>query len=289
MIKRLIATFIVMIAVCLNHALAQSVPSRARRSFNEPLVVQLWSFRNDFKNDVPGTLHRVHALGFTNVELAGYYGMTAKQFRAALDEAGLKAVSMHIEYEAARDRIDEVISDATILGVHDVGVPWIKSPLTKQDCLDAIRVFNQAGSKLAANGLRFFYHLHGYEFVPNPDGKGTLFDLLMEKTNPRFVRIQLDTFHVAYPGQDPVKLMQKYPGRFSSLHLKDIRKGVIGDNSGDFKEADERPVGEGSIDWPAVLKVARKEKVRYYIIEDEASDVWQGVTKSFKYLKSVTF
>lgn len=196
---------------------------------------------------------------------------------------------MHIEYEVARDRIDEVIADAKILGVHDVGVPWINSPFTRQNCLDAIKVFNQAGRKLRANGFRFFYHLHGYEFIPNPDGAGTLFDLLMENTDPRFVKIQLDTFHVAYPGQDPVKLMQKYLGRFGSLHLKDIRRDVIGDNSGDFKEADERPLGEGKIDWPEVLQAARKERIRYYIIEDETSAAWQGIAQSLKYLQHLTF
>ncbi|HZS10418.1 MAG TPA: sugar phosphate isomerase/epimerase family protein [Blastocatellia bacterium] len=282
-------TFLALIIVSLNQAFAQSARPGIGKSFKGPLAVQLWSFRDDFRKDVPGTLKRVRALGFTNVELAGYYGLTARQFRAELDRAGLRAVSMHIEYGTARDRIDEVIRDAKILGVRYVGVPWIKSPFTREDCLAAINVFNRAGSRLAASGLRFFYHLHGYEFVPDEGGKGTLFDLLMTKTNPRFVSMQLDTFHVAYPGQDPVKLMQKYPGRFSSLHLKDIRKGVVGDNSGAFKDADGTPLGQGKIDWPAVLKVARREGVRWYIVEDETSAAWQGVAESLKYLETVTF
>ncbi|HKP88124.1 MAG TPA: TIM barrel protein, partial [Blastocatellia bacterium] len=219
----------------------------------------------------------------------GYYGMTAKQFRAELDKAGLKAISMHVGYEAARDGIDAVIADAKILGVQDVGVAWIKSPFTRQDCLDAIDVFNRAGGKLAANGLRFFYHLHGYEFVPDEGGKGTLFDLLMAKTNPRFVSMQLDTFHVVYPGQDPAKLMEKYPGRFISLHLKDIRKDVIGDNSGDFKDEDGRPIGQGKINWPDVLRAARKEGVKWYIVEDETPGVWKTIPESLRYLETVKF
>lgn len=261
----------------------------AAESFKGALAVQLWSFRNDFKKDVPGTLKRVRQLGFTNVELAGYYGMTAKQFRAELDKAGLKAVSMHIELKTARDKIDEVIRDAKILGVHEVGVPWIKSPFTRSDCLQTIQVFNQAGEKLAANGLLFFYHIHGYEFVPNEGGTGTLFDLLMEKTNPKFVSMQLDTYHVAFPGQDPVKLMQKYPGRFSSLHLKDIRKDVVGDNSGAFREKDAVPMGQGKINWPEVLKASEKEGVKWYVIEDETTAVWQGIGESLKYLQALKY
>lgn len=270
---------------CAHTTLAQPAGPVLGGPLKGRLAVQLWSFRDDFKTDVRGTLRRVRELGFTHVELAGYYGMTARQFRAELDKAGLKAVSMHIEYEVARDQVDRVIAEARILGVQYVGVPWIKSPFTRQDCLAAIKVFNQAGRRLAARGLRFFYHLHGYEFVPDEDGRGTLFDLLMTKTDPRFVSMQLDTFHVAYPGQDPAKLMRKYPGRFSSLHLKDIRKDVVGDNSGDFKDADGRPMGEGKIDWPGVLRAARREGVRWYIIEDETSGVWQGVATSLKYLQ----
>lgn len=241
-------TLLGLVAISVNQVFAQSVQPGGRKLFSRPLAVQLWSFRADFKKDIPGTLKRVRGLGFAEVELAGYYGLTAKQFRAELDRAGLRAVSLHIEYEAARDRLDEVVREAKLLGVQYVGVPWIKSPFTRADCLAAIKVFNQAGRKLAANGLKFFYHLHGYEFVPDEAGRGTLFDLLMTKTEPRFVSLQLDTFHVVYPGQDPVQLLQKYPGRFSSLHLKDIRKDVVGDQSGDFKEADGRPLGQGKID-----------------------------------------
>jgi sugar phosphate isomerase/epimerase len=273
------AVLIAMIAISPSQAHAQNTRPGVGESFKGPLAVQLWSFRNDFKKDVPGTLKRVRELGFTYVELAGYYGMTAQQFRAELDKAGLKAVSMHIEYKDARDKIDDVIRDAKILGIQDVGVPWIKSPFTKQDC--------QAGEKLAADGLRFFYHVHGYEFVPNEGEQGTLFDLLMTKTNPRFVSFQLDTYHVAYPGQDPVELLRKYPGRFLSLHLKDIRKEVAGDNSGAFREKDATPMGQGKINWPEVLKAAQNQGVKWYIIEDETTAVWQGIQASLKYLETL--
>jgi sugar phosphate isomerase/epimerase len=278
-----------LLAFSLHPIFAQAAEPAADKSFKGPLAVQLWSFRDDFPKDVPGTLKRVRELGFRYVELAGYYGLTAKQFRGELDKAGLKAMSMHIEYEAARDKLDQVIKDAKILGVQDVGVPWIKSPFSKADCLAAIKVFNEAGRKLAANGLRFFYHLHGYEFIPDEGGKGTLFDLLMTQTKPRFVSIQLDTFHVIYPGQDPLKLMQKYPGRFLSLHLKDIRKDVVGDQSGDFKEADARPIGQGKTNWPALLRTSRKQGVKWYIVEDETTAVWKTIPESLRYLETVRY
>ena len=111
----------------------------------------------------------------------------------------------------------------------------------------------------------------------------------MAKTNPRFVSFQLDTYHVAYPGQDPAKLLQKYPGRFLSLHLKDIRKDVAGDNSGAFREKDATTMGQGKINWPETLRAAQNEGVKWYIIEDETSAVWQGIRQSLKYLDTVRY
>ena len=254
--------------------------------FKGRLAVQLWSFREDFKKNVPGTLKRVRALGFTRVELAGFYGMSAKAFKGELVKAGLVAVSMHVEYDAAKNKLDEVIKDANTLGVTQVGVPWINSPFTKKDCEEAAQVFNRAGEKMAAQGMTFFYHLHGYEFVPNEGGTGTLFELLMAQTNPQFVKLQLDTFHVTHPGQDPAKLFQKYSGRFISIHLKDIRKDIIGNNSGEAKDEDGRPMGQGKVDWSAVLKAAKKTKIQWYIIEDETPTVWDGIAQSLKFLEN---
>ncbi|HKP11665.1 MAG TPA: sugar phosphate isomerase/epimerase family protein [Blastocatellia bacterium] len=286
-IRRVI--WVVLIVAGLHTGFAVAAQAREGGPFKGALAVQLWSFRNDFKKDVPGTLRRVRELGFTNVELAGTYGMTAAQFRAELDKAGLRAVSMHVDYQTARDRIEQVIADAKTLGVTYVGVPWIKSPFTRDDCLDAIKVFNEAGRRLAASGLKFFYHLHGYEFVADAGGKGTLFDLLMTGTDRRYVSMQLDTAHVAFPGQDPAELMRKYPGRFSSLHLKDVRGDIAGNDSGVFKDEDGRPLGEGKINWPVTLKAARKEGVRWYIVEDETPTVWHGIVASLKYLRALGY
>jgi sugar phosphate isomerase/epimerase len=280
-------TLLVLIAV--SFSLAIAAQTRKGRPFNGALAVQLWSFRADFKKDVPGTLKRVRELGFTNVELAGTYGMTAAEFRKELDKAGLRAISMHVDYQTVRDHTDQVIADAKTLGVTYVGVPWIKSPFTRDDCVAAIKVFNEAGKRLAASGLHFFYHLHGYEFVPDPNGKGTLFELLMSGTDPRYVNMQLDTAHVAFPGQDPAALLLRYPGRFSSLHLKDVRGDISGNNSGVFKDEDGRPLGEGKINWPATLAAARKQGVRWYIVEDETPTVWQGIRTTLSYLRGVTY
>ncbi len=285
--SKLIAVGVLLLSTILAYAQTQTLG--VGKLFKGKLAIQLWSFRHDFEKDVPGTLRRVRALGFTHVELAGYYNLTAQQFKSELDQAGLKAISMHVGFDELQSKLDEIIADAKLFGVTDVGVPWITSPFTKADCEKTIVVFNEAGAKLAAQGLTFFYHAHGYEFVPNEGGAGTLFDLLMAKTNPKFVKLQLDTLHVAHPGQDPAALLKKFPGRFVSLHLKDLRKDKAPDNTGEVKDEDGRPMGQGKINWPVVLKAAQKEGVKWYIIEDETPTVWQGVAQSLRYLERVRF
>ncbi len=281
---------LVIIALLATPGLAQSTQTGQRgKPFKGRLAIQLWSFRHDFEKDVPGTLRRVRALGFTQVELAGYYDLTARQFKAELVRAGLTAVSMHVGFDEIQSKLDEIIRDARLFGVKQVGVPWINTPFTKADCERAIAVFNQAGQRLAARGITFFYHLHGYEFVPNEGGQGTLYDLLLARTDPKFVKLQLDTLHVAHPGQDPAALLRQHPARFVSLHLKDLRRDKAPDHTGEVADEDGRPLGQGKINWPDTLKAARQAGVQWYIIEDETPTVWQAVRQSLNYLKSVRY
>ena len=278
---------IVFIGLLAMPAIAQT--AGRGQPFKGELAIQLWSFRHDFEKDLPGTLRRVRALGFTKVELAGYYHLTARQFKTELARAGLKAVSMHVGFDELQSKLEVIISEAQLLGVKQVGVPWINSPFTKADCEKAIAVFNQAGQQLAARGITFFYHLHGYEFVPNEGGAGTLYDLLIERTDPKFVKLQLDTLHVTHPGQDPAALLRQHPERFVSLHLKDLRKGKAPDHTGEVKDEDGRPLGQGAINWPDVLKAARQAGVKRYVIEDETPTVWQAVPQSLKYLTTLRY
>ena len=95
-----------------------------------------------------------------------------------------------------------------------------------------VEVFNAAGKTLKENGLSFWYHAHGYEFREYAEGKGTLFEYMMEKTNPEYVNFQMDVFWMKNPGQDPVALLKKYPTRWKSLHLKDRRIGTPNNPNG---------------------------------------------------------
>lgn len=259
------------------------------RYFKGPVGLQLYSLRDEFQKDVRRTLDRVQADGFRYVELAGTYGWLPRDFRAALRERGLIPVAGLFSYERWRDEPELVIRDARALGLKYAGCAWIphQGEFDEQECLEAARVFNRAGELAARQGIRFFYHNHGYEFRPH--GDGTLLDLLMARTNPKYVAFQMDLLWVVHPGQDPVKWLQKYPKRWQLMHLKDLKKGVVGDFSGQTDVRNSVVLGTGQVDLPAVLKAARKAGIKYYFIEDESPAVLDQIPQSLRFLERVSW
>jgi sugar phosphate isomerase/epimerase len=258
-------------------------------SFKGPLGLQLYSLRAEFAKDVPGTLAKVREMGFREVEMGGTYGLTPQQFRAELDKAGLRAVSMGTSFDSLRDNIETVISNAKTFGVRYVMCAWIahQRPFSEEAARQAIQVFNRAGEKLKAAGITFAYHIHGYEF--HPYGNGTLFDLLATELKPEFVSFELDVFWAFHGGQDPVALMRKYPKRFTLMHLKDMRKGEKGNLTGNAPDDWSVALGAGQIDFPAVLGEARKIGVKWYFVEEESPSPLENIPAGLRYLERIRF
>ena len=259
--------------------------------FAGPLGLEIYSLRRELSKDVPGTLARVRQFGFEEVEVPGLYGLSAAAFRAELDKAGLRCTAMVAQDEVLRGHLESAVSDAKALGAQYVILPWIPhtgNNFTSEICLRAAEDMNRWGAQLRKAGLEMCYHPHGFEFRPSPEG--TLFDLLAAKTDPACVNFQADVFWMAWPGQDPAKLLRRYPKRFLLAHLKDLRKGSkTGDLSGQAPEETSVAVGTGMIDFPAVLRGAKDIGVRRYYIEDEAPDAAANIPLSQKYLKAVRF
>jgi sugar phosphate isomerase/epimerase len=257
--------------------------------FSGTAGLQLYSLREEFKKDVPGTLDKVKALGFTEVETATTYGLPNEKFVALLAERGLKPVSGHFPYEALSKDLAGAVSTAKALGLKFAACPWIPHEIAnfnEATCRKAAADFNEWGAAFAKEGIKFAYHAHGYEFIPF--GDGTLFDLLVKETKPEAVSFEMDVFWIMHPGQDPVKLLEKYPNRWALMHLKDIRKGAkTGVPSGRAPLTDDVAIGTGMTNWPAVLRTAAKVGVQHYFIEDESPTVEQQIPVSLEYLKSL--
>jgi sugar phosphate isomerase/epimerase len=277
------------LAVALFSSCMTSRTAGTGASFKGPIGLQLYSLRADFKNDVPGTMAKVAGFGIKNVELASTYDMPPDKFLALLDANGLKAVSAHFSYDLYRTNAHQVAHDAEALGLKYAGCAWIphQGDFDEQEARDAAKVFNEAGKVLAEHGIKFFYHTHGYEFQPHKDG--TLFDLLMAETDPKFVRYQMDVFWIVHPNQDPVKLLNKYGSRFELMHVKDMKAGTKHDLTGHSDVNNDVQVGTGVMDWPAILGAAKKAGVKWYFIEDEADKAAEQIPGSLKYLESVKF
>jgi sugar phosphate isomerase/epimerase len=256
-------------------------------SFKEPVGLQLYSLRAEFTRNVPATLEKVRSFGIKNVELAGTYNLTPEKFKEMLDANKLKPISGHFAFDRYRDDVEGIAKDAKTLGIEYAGCAWIphQGEFDEQEARAAIAVFNKAGKALAKHGIKFFYHCHGYEFLPH--GDGTFMDLLMKETDSKFVRFEMDVFWVAHPGQDPVKWLEKYPKRWELMHVKDMKKGVKGDFSGKSDVSNDVAVGTGQMNWPAILAAAKKSGVKHYFIEDEAPTAAEQIPRSLEFLKTV--
>ncbi len=259
-------------------------------SFHGPVGLQLYSLRADFAKNVPATIQVVRGLGFRDVELAGTYGMAPEQFRTMLVTNGLVPIAAHFPYDRYKTNVEGIAIEAKALGLKYAGVAWIPhdGDFDEKKCIEAIEVFNKAGKALAAHGIKFFYHNHGYEFQPYGNGNHTLFDLMMSETNPKYVSYEMDVLWVQHPGQDPVKLLQKYGSRWELMHIKDLKKGVkTGELTGSTDVRNDVALGTGQIDLAATLKAAQAAGVKHYFIEDESPTVLEQLPISLRYLESL--
>lgn len=258
-------------------------------AFKGPIGLQLYSLRGKFAKDVPGTLDLVKSNGIKYVELAGTYNLPVDQFKKMLDERGLVPISAHFGYDRYQKEPEVVAKEAKALGLNYAGVAWIthKAPFDETQCKSAIEVFNKAGAALAKEGIQFFYHTHGYEFRPH-NGE-TLMDMLIKGTDPKLVAYQMDTFWVKHPGQDPTTWLNKYPNRWKLMHVKDMKQGTESNFSGGSNVNNDVALGTGVMDWPSILKAAKKVGVQYYFIEDESDAAAEHLPVSLGYLEKVTF
>ncbi len=253
-----------------------------------PIGVQLYSFRNQFSKDVPGTLEKISEMGIRQIEGGSTYGMKMDEFKQLLIKDKLTLISSGADYKELEADAQKVALKAKEWGVKYVMCAWIPhkgNDFTIDDADKAIAVFNKAGKILKENGISLCYHAHGYEF--RPYNNETLFDYMAKQMNPAYVNFEMDVFWVKHPGQDPVALLKKYPNRFPLMHLKDRKIGTQGNQYGSADDETNVVLGAGDVNIAAIMKVAKKQGVKYFFIEDESSVSMKQVPLSLKYLKEL--
>lgn len=256
--------------------------------YKYPIGTQAYTFRRSFPINAISTLDSIQMMGITEIEGGAPKGMSPEQFRKLCSERGISIPSTGAGYEQLVKDPMEIVKTAKILGSTYVMCAWIPhkgNTFTLEDAKKAVEVFNSAGKVLKENGITFCYHDHGYEFQPYEDG--TLFDYLIKNTNPAYVSFEMDVLWTLHGGGDPVSLLKKYKGRWKLMHLKDLRKGVVGDLSGHTPAENDVVLGTGQADFRGILKIAKKAGVTHCFIEDESNMEMVNVPKSIAYLKGL--
>ena len=195
-------------------------------------------------------------------------------------------------FEGLQNDIQSIIDNAKAFDAKYVICYWIPHDgdnFTYEDMKKGVEVFNAAGKTLKENGLTLSYHAHGYEFREYEGGKGTLFEYMMDNTNPEYVTYQMDVFWIKNPGQDPVALLKKYPNRWKSLHLKDRKHGTPNNLNGRQDPETNVVLGTGDVGIEAAMKTAVALGIKHFFIEDESSRALEQVPQSIEFLRSIKY
>ncbi|WP_158826178.1 sugar phosphate isomerase/epimerase family protein [Mucilaginibacter lacusdianchii] len=269
--------------------IANTTFAQAKKLFPEPPGIVSYTYRNNFAENVPATLDLIKENGITDIEFSNLFNQKPENLRRMLDERGLKCSSYGVSWESLMEKTEEVAVTAKVLGAQYVrvaGIPHTKGAFTLNDAKLAVAEFNRVGKILKDKyNLDFIYHNHGFEFEPYEDG--TLYDYIVKNTEPQYVSFELDILWAFFPGQNPAQLLDKYRSRYKALHLKDLKKGVTGNNSGGTDPNNDVVLGSGQIDIPAVIKSARRANIKHFYLEDESSTSVQQVPLSIQYLNNL--
>jgi len=280
--------------------------------------VQLFSIPKILEKDFAGTMKMLSKIGYKEIEFygpysfsakedierwntvtpslgfsgSGYFGLKVKEVKKILDDNGLSSPSMHTGLFTLESRMAEMAEAAQVLGTKYIVLPSAET----QSALDGYKrqadQFNRIGASAAKHDLRFTYHNHG-NGLKEMDGKIPM-ELILEQTDPKLVYMQMDIYWTTAGGIDPVSYLDKYPGRFRLMHIKDMIKKVhFSGDGGDSKQWIElfpymTDAGSGVLDLKNILSRAKISGMEHYIVErDLAPNPEEALGKAFEYVSSL--
>lgn len=233
-----------------------------------PIALELYSVRNEMKEDTRGTLHAVAEMGYDGVEFAGWHGHSASDLRAMLDAEGLTCCGSHTPFAAVQEnKLAETIEFNQILGNNKLIIPGIPADLrkTRADWLKLAAFFNELADKLAPYGMVTGYHNHHVEFAPL-DGEAP-WDTFFGNTKAAVI-MQLDNGNAMLGGGDPIAILKKYPGRAVTVHLKPFTHVT---DKNDHEAAFRPIIGQDSVPWTDFFQACETVGgTEWYIVEYES-------------------
>lgn len=283
-------------------AAGSMLPSFAFANHHEsiPLGIQLWTVKSEAEKDLEGTLRKVYAAGFREIEFAGFYGKSPADLAKLMKGIGFSLVSTHHGASDIAKKGDQILADAKALGLKYVvcsspGVSPEKEKLPWEERMKSVDLndwkwnadlFNKFGKQVADAGMKFGYHNHSAEFHELKGTNGmTAHEWLFANTDAKLVNIELDVGWVVVAGKDPIALLNKYQSRVIALHVKDVAK-----RGADGKDPASVALGEGTIDWKSVIGTAKKNGTKAFFYEQEepfTRPILDSVKMSGEYLQKL--
>jgi sugar phosphate isomerase/epimerase len=262
--------------------LGLGLPSLRQPVRLDRIGIQLYSLRREMEKDFEGTLARVAAIGYAEVEFAGYFGRTPGQVAEVLERTRLRAPSAHVPFPELRENWTRVLAAARTMGHRYVIIPAIpdEERATPQAMGRVAALFQQAGGEAKAAGIRCGFHNHDVDFVPFDGARHTTpFDILLQETSPDHVTFELDLYWITKAGRDPLEYFARYPGRFELVHVKDSAGAPA------HRMVD---VGQGTIDFRRIFARREQAGIRHYFVEhDDPADPLGFARASYRYLRGL--
>jgi sugar phosphate isomerase/epimerase len=277
-------------AAAMTVGASASWPAFAQRTV--PLGLQLYTVRADLAKDYEGTMKKLKDIGIRHVQAnLTMAGKTSADQRKLYDSMGFVWESIHAGGDGLRGNLQATVDEAKKAGIKNITCSFPLYPVdraqimagpTVDDWKKNAEAFNKAGAACKAAGMSFGYHNHNLEF--RKIGDVVPYDLLLKETDPSLVQMEMDIGWVKAAGADPVAYLTKYPNRYHSLHIKDLKSQGIPNFNMKMISA---IIGTGIIDWKAVLAAAHKTKVERAFLEIEEPydpSALEMVKQSFDYL-----
>lgn len=252
--------------------------------------LQLYTVRNDVAKNLSSTLDYVAKAGYSQIELygfdgKGFFGKSPKELKAMLDGLQLTAPSGHYNFgpiltDGNLDLWKRSIEAANTMESKYVTIPWLDANQRGADTLPKLLdLVNKAAELTKAAGMKLAYHNHDFEFKKLDNGKSFL-QTLLEGTDASLVDFELDLYWVAYANEDPLAWFNKYPGRFSMWHVKDLTVNKEG-------KKESTQVGDGTIDFSKIFEHKKHAGLKYAFVEQEAYTMPEEecIKKSIAYMK----
>ena len=269
-------------AFAASSLLLPDITKAASRRRVKDVGLQLYTVRTEMLKDNIGTLKKIAATGYKEIESASsekgtYYGLAPAEMKKICGDLGMTLRSGHVHYD---EKWQQTIDDAVESGQQYLIISVLPTPGQTTDNYKSVaEVFNKAGEACKKSNITLGYHNHNSEF--EKDDGNVLYDVLLDNTDPDVVKMEMDLGWVIVTGNDPLAYFDKYPGRFPLWHLKDM--DMVAKHSVEF--------GKGGLKITAMLENAKKAGMKYFFVEQEeySGTAFDCLTYNINYLKNIRY